>query len=112
MTSCSMTAAFLGGAALSDRSRATIPHRRLAITNSSSAKGNAGERVMKTGHECKEDERESGRRRDLVFAAAAAAVCSVAGVAAAVEPKRGTPEAKKIYAPVCVTMPTARICHK
>ncbi|KAL6994761.1 hypothetical protein U1Q18_044528 [Sarracenia purpurea var. burkii] len=57
-------------------------------------------------------ERESGRRRDLVFAAAAAAVCSVAGVAAAVETKRGTSDAKKIYAPVRVTMPTARICHK
>ncbi|KAL6953158.1 hypothetical protein U1Q18_047340 [Sarracenia purpurea var. burkii] len=57
-------------------------------------------------------EHESGRRRDLVFVAAAAAVCSVVGVAAAVEPKRGTSDAKKIYAPVRVTMPTARICHK
>ncbi|KAL6987804.1 hypothetical protein U1Q18_013551 [Sarracenia purpurea var. burkii] len=57
-------------------------------------------------------ERESGRRRDLVFTAAVAAVCSVVGVAAAVETKRGTSDAKKIYAPVRVTMPTARICHK
>lgn len=47
-----------------------------------------------------------------MFAAAAAAVCSVAGMAVADEPKPGTPEAKKIYAPVCVTMPTARICRK
>ncbi|KAL7003009.1 hypothetical protein U1Q18_004167 [Sarracenia purpurea var. burkii] len=57
-------------------------------------------------------ERESGRRRDLVFATAAAAVCSVVAVAAAVEPKRRTSDAKKIYAPVRVTMPTAQICHK
>ncbi|KAL7199324.1 hypothetical protein ACSBR2_021586 [Camellia fascicularis] len=51
----------------------------------------------------------SAGRRDLVFAAA---VWSVVKVAAADEPQRGTPEAKKKYAPVCVTMPTARICRK
>ncbi|KAK8595923.1 hypothetical protein V6N13_000598 [Hibiscus sabdariffa] len=58
-------------------------------------------------------ERSSGRR-DLVFAAAAAAaaVCSFANVAMGEEPKRGTPEAKKKYAPICVTMPTASICRK
>ena len=54
----------------------------------------------------------SAGRRDLVFAAAAAAVWSVVKVAVADEPQRGTPEAKKKYAPVCVTMPTARICRK
>ncbi|GLT54747.1 hypothetical protein SLA2020_279200 [Shorea laevis] len=27
-------------------------------------------------------------------------------------PKPGSPEARKIYAPVCVTMPTAKICRK
>ncbi|KAI7992262.1 hypothetical protein LOK49_LG12G00732 [Camellia lanceoleosa] len=56
----------------------------------------------------------SAGRRDLVFAAAAAAAAlwSVAKVAVADEPQRGTPEAKKKYAPVCVTMPTARICRK
>lgn len=50
-----------------------------------------------------------------MFAAAAASVCSVAGIGiamAAEEPKAGTPEAKKFYAPVCVTMPTAKVCHK
>lgn len=52
-------------------------------------------------------------RRDLVFAAAAAASWSIGKVVMAVEePKPGTPEAKKKYAPVCVTMPTARICKK
>ena len=53
-------------------------------------------------------------RRELVFAAAAAAAaaCSLAKIAMADEPKPGTPEAKKKYAAICVTMPTARICHK
>lgn len=51
-------------------------------------------------------------RRDLVFAAAAAAAWSIGKVAVAEEPKPGTPEAKKKYAPICVTMPTARICRK
>ena len=54
----------------------------------------------------------SDGRRELMFAVAAAAVCSVAGVAAAEEPKPGTPEAKKVYAPICVTMPTAKICRR
>lgn len=51
-----------------------------------------------------------------MFAAAAAAICCIASgpgnAIAAEDPKPGTPEAKKIYAPVCVTMPTARICRK
>ena len=58
-----------------------------------------------------EDKEGINGRRNLMFAAAAAAVCSVPGMATADEPKRGTPEAKKIYAPICVTMPTARICR-
>lgn len=58
------------------------------------------------------DKEGNNGRRNMMFAAAAAAVCSVAGMAMADEPKRGTPEAKKIYYPVCVTMPTAKICHK
>jgi hypothetical protein len=27
------------------------------------------------------------------------------------DPKKGSPEAKKKYAPICVTMPTAKVCH-
>lgn len=62
----------------------------------------------------KDESSSSNGRRELVFAAAAAAACSIAKVAMAEseEPKRGTPDAKKKYAPVCVTMPTARICRK
>lgn len=52
-------------------------------------------------------------RRELMFAGAAMAACSIAKAAMAdVEPKAGTPDAKKKYAPICVTMPTAKICHK
>ncbi|KAJ6409129.1 hypothetical protein OIU84_008762 [Salix udensis] len=63
--------------------------------------------------EMKNKEESSSGRRDLLFAAAAAAAaCSIARVAMAdEEPKSGTPEAKKKYAPICVTMPTARICR-
>ncbi|URD96234.1 Retrotransposon protein [Musa troglodytarum] len=45
-----------------------------------------------------------------MFAAAAAAVCGIGqGIATAdEEPKPGTLEAKKKYAPICATMPTAR----
>ncbi|KAM7274352.1 hypothetical protein ACFE04_029016 [Oxalis oulophora] len=55
---------------------------------------------------------ESSGRRELMFASVAAAACSMAKVAFADEPKAGTPDAKKKYGPICVTMPTARICHK
>uniref|UniRef100_A0A5B7AJX3 Photosystem II 5 kDa protein n=1 Tax=Davidia involucrata TaxID=16924 RepID=A0A5B7AJX3_DAVIN len=106
MASITMTASFLAGSTLSGRSPATTG-RRLVITNS--AKASEGERV-KVSYESKKE--SNNGRRDLMFAAAAAAVCSVAGVAVAEGPQRGTPEAKKIYAPVCVTMPTAKICHK
>ena len=71
--------------------------------------GGDGEKV-KLNYDAKKE--GNNGRREMVFAAAAAAVCSVAGIAMADGPKPGTPEAKKIYAPICVTMPTARICHK
>ncbi|CAI0450101.1 unnamed protein product [Linum tenue] len=60
----------------------------------------------------KKEESNNGRR-DLMFGAAAAAAYSIARVAMAdeAEPKRGSPQAKKKYAPICVTMPTARICR-
>lgn len=71
--------------------------------------------VAKASNEMKaENKAESSSnngRRDLMFGAVAAAAYSIASVAMADEPKRGTPEAKKKYAPICVTMPTARICR-
>ncbi|KAJ1279709.1 hypothetical protein BS78_04G175700 [Paspalum vaginatum] len=51
-------------------------------------------------------------RRAVMLAAAAAAVAAVGGAGAAMaNPKNGSPEAKKKYAPICVTMPTAKVCH-
>ncbi|KAF8653019.1 hypothetical protein HU200_062454 [Digitaria exilis] len=53
-------------------------------------------------------------RRAVMLAAAAAAVAAIGGAGAAMadpKPKNGSPEAKKKYAPICVTMPTAKVCH-
>lgn len=57
-------------------------------------------------------------RRAVMFAAAAVALSAIgagAGGASAAfaesDVKRGTPEAKKKYAQICVTMPTAKVCH-
>jgi len=37
---------------------------------------------------------------------------AVGGAGAAMaDPKNGSPEVKKKYAPICVTMPTAKVCH-
>ncbi|XP_059651863.1 photosystem II 5 kDa protein, chloroplastic-like [Cornus florida] len=105
MASITMTASLLGGAALSNLSPATT-RRGVVITNS--AKVSEGDRV-KVSYDSK---RESNNgRRELMFAGVTAAVCSFAATAVA-EVKQGTPEAKKFSAPVCVTMPTARVCHK
>ena len=83
----------------------TTPRRGLIVAKASRA--TEGVNV-----EMKNREESSGGRRDLMFAAAAAAAYSIARVAIAdEEPRRGTPEAKKKYAPICVTMPTARICR-
>ncbi|KAJ9685682.1 hypothetical protein PVL29_017640 [Vitis rotundifolia] len=109
MASVTMTSSFLGGACLADRSPAAAARRRLVVVNSARAAAAEGEKV-KLNYDAKKE--ANNGRRELVFAAAAAAVCSVAGIAMAGEPKPGTPEAKKIYAPICVTMPTAKICHK
>ena len=66
----------------------------------------------------KEEDQESMQRRRMMFMAAAAAVSAAAsqGMMAMAaetgpEPKRGSPEAKKLYARICVTMPTAKVCH-
>ena len=106
-----MIASFLGGSATAVASKqlsTTTSHHRRGVIMAKASK------VSNEGLSLKSENKEEGGsgRRDLVFAAAAAAVCSIAKVAAAGEPKRGTAEAKKEYAPVCVTMPTARICHK
>ncbi|KAH0780700.1 hypothetical protein KY290_000298 [Solanum tuberosum] len=61
----------------------------------------------------KEEKKSNGSRREWAFAIMAiVATSSFASVVIAEEPKAGTLKAKKKYAPICVTMPTARICHK
>ncbi|CAJ1934259.1 unnamed protein product [Sphenostylis stenocarpa] len=106
MASITMAASLIGSSAISNRSP-VASQRRLVVANAS--KTVEGEKIRVSYESDKEG---NNGRRNMMFAAAAAAVCSVAGMAMADEPKRGTPEAKKIYSPVCVTMPTARICHK
>ncbi|XP_042513729.1 photosystem II 5 kDa protein, chloroplastic-like [Macadamia integrifolia] len=109
MASITMSTSLLSGINVSQR-RSVTTHRTLVVSNAASAA--EVEQVKLSCNNDKKTQSSSGRR-DLMFAAAAAAVCSIAGVAVArEEPKRGTPEAKKLYAPVCATMPTARICRK
>ncbi|XP_074308426.1 photosystem II 5 kDa protein, chloroplastic-like [Silene latifolia] len=100
MASASMAASFLGVGG------ASACPRRAVITNSAQPKIVQQVRFEKKG----EAENNNGRR-EVVFAAITATICSVAGLALADEPKRGTPEAKKAYGPVCVANPTARICN-
>ncbi|XP_039023787.1 photosystem II 5 kDa protein, chloroplastic-like [Hibiscus syriacus] len=106
MASMSMTASLLPSSSTALTRLPWRPARRGAIV----AKAAGADQGKKGGLEMKPE--SSNGRRELIFAAAAAAACSFANVAMGVEPKNGTPEAKKKYAPICVTMPTARICRK
>ncbi|GLT74847.1 hypothetical protein SLA2020_466150 [Shorea laevis] len=110
MASMTMTASLLPTSSSTlTKLPSTAARRGLVVVRASSEKASL---EVKNAEMKKE---ESSGRRELVFAAAAAAAaaCSVAKVAmAGEEPKPGTPEAKKKYGPICVTMPTARICHK
>ncbi|XP_058072767.1 photosystem II 5 kDa protein, chloroplastic-like [Magnolia sinica] len=113
MASVTMTASFLGSITASDRP--SVNRRRLMVAKAAKVEGNGIEKLNFTNKDSSKNN-NNNTRRDVMFAAAAAAVSSIVGgvgiAIATEEPKRGTPEAKKIYAPVCVTMPTARICHK
>ncbi|GAV90521.1 hypothetical protein CFOL_v3_33930 [Cephalotus follicularis] len=110
MASMTMTASFLACSTSAMAKHPSTTARRGANIVAKASRATEGERV---NIESKNVEKSSNNmRRDLVFAAAAVAACSIAKVAFADdEPKRGTAEAKKKYAPVCVTMPTARICR-
>eukprot|EP00091_Calanus_sinicus_P025233 TRINITY_DN9505_c0_g1_i1.p1 TRINITY_DN9505_c0_g1~~TRINITY_DN9505_c0_g1_i1.p1 ORF type:complete len:110 (-),score=9.34 TRINITY_DN9505_c0_g1_i1:99-428(-) len=108
MASLTMTPSFLGGSAVAVGAAATKPTpARCGVVMVKAYKVTSENVVVKnTGKE-----ETSNGRRDLMFAVAAAAACFVANIALADEPKRGSLEAKKKYAQVCVTMPTARICR-
>nr|GMD21483.1 photosystem II 5 kDa protein, chloroplastic [Ipomoea batatas] len=101
MASMTATPAFLAAVA-----KAPTSGRRGAFTVRASKASEGEKAVAKTGDE------SSNGRRELVFGVAMAAACSIAKIAMADEPKKGTLEARKKYAPICVTMPTAKICHK
>ncbi|KAK3223944.1 hypothetical protein Dsin_010969 [Dipteronia sinensis] len=109
MASMTMTSSFLGTTTATMVSHSPATSRRRLAVVASASKRVEGEKV-KLNIDAKKE--SNNGRRDLMFAAAAAAVCSAAGIAVAEEPKAGTPEARKFYAPVCVTMPTAKACHK
>ncbi|KAL9260521.1 Photosystem II 5 kDa protein, chloroplastic-like protein [Drosera capensis] len=106
MASITMAASFLSGSVVTaHKPSSAAPCRGVVIAKA--------QRVAEASVEYNGKEQGSSNRRNLVFAAAAAVACTAAKIAMAEEePKRGTPEAKKKYAPVCITMPTARICHK
>ncbi|KAK9273382.1 hypothetical protein L1049_018192 [Liquidambar formosana] len=111
MASITMTASFLGSST-STITKHPLPTSRRGLVVAKASRATEGEKTeMVVSSNSKEGSSINGRR-ELVFAAAAAAACSIAKVAMADEPQPGTPEAKKKYAPVCVTMPTARICRK
>ncbi|KAK2967817.1 hypothetical protein RJ640_027711 [Escallonia rubra] len=105
MASITMTSSFLGSSTVAAATKQPLTTSRRGVFVVKASKG-AEKAVVNS-----KEEGSSGRR-DLVFAAAAAAACSIAKVAMADEPPRGSLAAKKKYAPVCVTMPTARICRK
>ncbi|CAF1705240.1 BnaC03g41850D [Brassica napus] len=105
MASMTMTATFLPAVA---KLPSATSGRRMSVVRASTSE-NTTSLEVKT----KEEQTSTTMRRDLMFNAAAAAVCSLAKAAMAdeEEPKRGTEAAKKKYAQVCVTMPTAKICR-
>ncbi|GER41086.1 photosystem II 5 kD protein [Striga asiatica] len=103
MASITMTASFLGSSAAKNLS--TTSRRGMVAVRASSSGSEEKTAVNRA------EEGKINGRRDLMFAVAAAAVCSAAKVAMAAEPKPGTSDAKKKYGPICVSMPTARICR-
>lgn len=109
MASMVMTASSFPNGSAMTIAKPTASRRGLIV-----AKASAGSEAEKVNLQMRKSKEEnSSGRRDLMLAVAAAAACSVAKIAMAdEEPKPGTEEAKKKYAVVCATMPTARICRK
>lgn len=109
MAAVTMTSSFLGSAVVA---APTTKQPSVAVGRGSVVMAKAS-KVTSDKIELNNKSEETGNgRRDMMFALAAAAACSVANIALADdEPKRGSAEAKKKYAQICVTMPTARICR-
>ncbi|KAL1803060.1 hypothetical protein ACET3Z_031707 [Daucus carota] len=102
-----MTSSFLGSAVVAAATKQPSVAARPSSVVMAKASNLTSDRIQVSN---KSEESGNGRR-EMMFAFAAAAACSVANIALAEEPKRGSAEAKKKYAQVCVTMPTARICR-
>lgn len=110
MAFLAMTSSFVATPQIADCRRSTTP--RLHVVAKASVRANLqGTTELKPGTH---KGNEGSARRTLILAAAAATMCSISrGMAMAGEDaKPGSVEARKFYAPVCVTMPTAKICHK
>ncbi|KAL0419561.1 UNVERIFIED_CONTAM: Photosystem II protein, chloroplastic [Sesamum radiatum] len=102
MASMTMTASLFGGSAAAAKQLPTTARRSVAVVR---AARDSDEVEANTKAE------SNNTRRDLMFAVVATAAWSAAKIAMAEEPKRGSAEAKKKYAPICVTNPTARVCR-
>ena len=109
MASLTMMASLSAVAAVAADRRVAAP-RRGSLVVARAAKVECQEPAGKL--QAEEASRVEGRRAVMFAAAAAAAVSAIGGAAiAAPDVKKGSPEAKKKYAPICVTMPTAKVCH-
>ncbi|KAF0928972.1 hypothetical protein E2562_011063 [Oryza meyeriana var. granulata] len=110
LTMMASLSAVAPGAAVSGRVAA--PRRGgLAVARAASGRAECQHEVAKVHAD---EARGAEGRRAVMFAAAAVALSAIGGGGAAVagsDVKRGTPEAKKKYASICVTMPTAKVCH-
>uniref|UniRef100_A0ACD5YW99 Uncharacterized protein n=1 Tax=Avena sativa TaxID=4498 RepID=A0ACD5YW99_AVESA len=108
MASLTMMASLSAAVAVDRRVQAAAaPRRGLVVARAAKADG----QQEPAGKLAVESSATDGRRA-VVFAAAAAAVSAFGRVAfAESDVKKGSPEAKKKYATVCVTMPTAKVCH-
>ncbi|KAL6634632.1 hypothetical protein ACP70R_027303 [Stipagrostis hirtigluma subsp. patula] len=105
MASLTMMASFAAVAA-------AAPSRRGSFVVARAAKVERGQQEPAAARLQAVEARPAEGRRAVMLAAAAAAVAAIGGSGAAMaDPKKGSPEAKKKYAPICVTMPTAKICH-
>jgi hypothetical protein len=105
MASLTMMASLSAAVAVDRRvQQAAAPRRGLVVARAAKADSQEPAKLAV--------ESSTDGRRAVVFAAAAAAVSALGSAAfAESDVKKGSPEAKKKYATVCVTMPTAKVCH-
>ncbi|KAI3926344.1 hypothetical protein MKW92_041138 [Papaver armeniacum] len=110
MASLTMTTVSLSGINLSGK-QSVNSRRGLIVAKASNASEAVPANLSYNSNASDSNKENKNARREIMLAAAAAAVFSLSGVAFADEPKNGSAEAKKAYAPICVTMPTARVCR-